>query len=103
RGPARRWGGRERRQIMTIRQHTIFRGHVQGVGFRATTQRLAEGFDIAGFVRNLTDGSVELVAEGKDTEVKAFLEAVRDRMSGYVREATTTEQEAQGEQGFRVE
>lgn len=88
---------------MTIRQQTIFRGHVQGVGFRATTQRLAEGFDVAGHVRNLTDGSVELVAEGKDTEVKAFLEAVRDRMSGYVRGATTTEEAARGDCGFHAE
>ena len=59
---------------MTIRQHTIFRGHVQGVGFRATAARVAEGFEVAGHVRNLADGSVELVVEGNDTEVKAFLE-----------------------------
>lgn len=88
---------------MTIRQHTIFKGHVQGIGFRAAAQRLAEGFDIAGYVKNLSDGSVELVIEGKDTEVKAFLEAVRDRMSGYVREATTTDESPRGESGFRVE
>ena len=87
---------------MTIRQHTIFRGHVQGVGFRATAARVAEGFEVAGHVRNLADGSVGLVVEGNDTEVKAFLEAVRDRMSGYVREAVTTDEQPQGETGFRV-
>lgn len=87
---------------MIIRQHTIYKGHVQGVGFRALAQRLADGFEVAGHVKNLSDGSVELVAEGEDIEVKAFLEAVRDRMSGYVREATTVDESPRGESGFRV-
>ena len=42
----------------------IFHGRVQGVGFRYTTHRIARGFPVTGFVRNLTDGTVELVACG---------------------------------------
>lgn len=58
-----------------------FSGSVQGVGFRETTRRLAEGFAVTGFVRNLSDGRVELVAEGSDAQVGRFLEAVRGRMA----------------------
>jgi len=38
-----------------------YRGCVQGVGFRYTARRLAEGFPVAGYVRNLSSGEVELV------------------------------------------
>ncbi len=43
-------------------------GLVQGVGFRAYTQRVAESLGISGWVRNLPDGRVEVLAEG-DEEV----------------------------------
>ena len=45
------------------RRHVWFSGRVQGVGFRYTCQTLARGFDVAGLVRNLADGRVELVVE----------------------------------------
>jgi acylphosphatase len=47
---------------------------------------MARGFDVAGYVRNLRDGRVELVAEGEPAEVDAFLQAVRDAMDSYIRE-----------------
>ncbi len=51
-------------------------GRVQGVGFRATTRRLAGAFDVRGYVRNLPDGSVEVVAEGEPCELDRFEEAL---------------------------
>ena len=42
--------------------HVIYSGQVQGVGFRYTTSRIAAGHAVVGFVKNLTDGTVELVA-----------------------------------------
>lgn len=55
----------------------FYEGHVQGVGFRWTVRRIATGFDVMGWVRNLHDGRVELQASGDDSEVLAFLEAIK--------------------------
>ncbi len=62
-----------------------FTGRVQGVGFRFQTLRVARGFEVAGFVRNLPDGRVELEAEGAPDEVAAFIAAVEEEMSGHIR------------------
>lgn len=63
----------------------FYEGRVQGVGFRYSARRVAAGFDIAGFVRNLPDGRVELVASGEDGEVEAFLQALRDsELAGHI-------------------
>ena len=47
----------------------IYHGRVQGVGFRATTRCLATGFQVSGYVKNLDDGTVEVVASGRAEEV----------------------------------
>ena len=63
----------------------FYEGRVQGVGFRYTARRIAAGFDVAGFVRNLADGRVELVASGDDEEVDGFLEALREsELAGHI-------------------
>jgi len=54
----------------------FFEGNVQGVGFRWTVKRIATGFDVIGWVRNLPDGRVELVASGEEAEVRAFVAAI---------------------------
>ena len=62
---------------MNVCKRVLFQGHVQGVGFRYATHGLAQRFAVAGYVRNLADGRVELVAEGleaKRQKEKAFFE-----------------------------
>ncbi len=66
------------------RRRVYYSGHVQGVGFRFTAQYLAHRFEVAGFVRNLNDSRVELLAEGEAAEVAAFLDAVRREMDPYI-------------------
>jgi acylphosphatase len=54
-----------------------FDGHVQGVGFRFTTVEVARDFAVQGFVQNMVDGSVKVVAEGEESELMRFLDALR--------------------------
>ena len=51
----------------------LYSGRVQGVGFRYSVKRIAEGYEVVGWVRNLLDGRVELQIDGEETEVAAFL------------------------------
>jgi len=74
-----------------------FRGTVQGVGFRFTTCRIANGFAVLGCVKNLPDGSVRVVAEGSREELGAFRKAILERMGGYVRSHGEDWQSATGE------
>jgi acylphosphatase len=68
------------------RRRVYFTGRVQGVGFRATCRWLARGLDIVGYVRNLPDGRVELVAEGDPGEIDRFLDAIRQEAGGFIRD-----------------
>jgi acylphosphatase len=62
---------------------SFFSGWVQGVGFRYTVKALAHGFEVTGTVRNLSDGRVELVAEGERQELEAFLRAIEGSEVGH--------------------
>ena len=68
-----------------------FWGRVQGVGFRWSTQRVAEGFSVRGYVKNLPNGSVKMVAEGEMPEVRFFLAALQERMANYVESCEVAE------------
>jgi acylphosphatase len=63
-----------------IRFTTVFRGRVQGVGFRATAVHCARASPVTGFVRNEPDGSVLCVAEGRLEDVEAFLDDIHNAM-----------------------
>ncbi len=73
-----------------------FSGHVQGVGFRHNTLQVAERHAVAGYVKNLSDGRVEIVAEGEDAEVDGFLREVEKTMSGYIRDRQVNESPGTG-------
>ena len=75
-----------------IAKQFFFSGRVQGVGFRYSTKRLAMGFDVTGWVRNLDDGRVEMQVKGEPGEVDAFLEEIHDSPLGsYIQEQTERE------------
>jgi acylphosphatase len=85
------------RQTATVRKHVWYSGHVQGVGFRYTAQRLAQRYHVGGFVRNLRDGRVELVAEGE-----AFLSDVARSMAGYITHQEHRDETPEGLTHFRI-
>ena len=86
------------------RLQVLYSGHVQGVGFRYTVKAIAPGFEIAGTVRNLPDGRVEIVAEGPAEELRAFQQAVRESGLGpLIQREEVLWGEASGEfRGFEI-
>lgn len=56
-----------------IRRRVVVRGRVQGVAFRASTRAEAARLGVAGWVRNLADGSVEAALEGVPEAVEALI------------------------------
>ena len=85
------------------RRRVYYRGDVQGVGFRYTTLRVAQAFQVSGFVWNLADGRVELICEGTCQELDAFLADVGGRMNGYIEQVEIAREKANGEfEGFEI-
>ena len=82
--------GSQRRQL-------TYSGNVQGVGFRYTARSIARSYDVVGYVRNLTDGRVELVAEGAADELDRFLDELAEQMSGQIRSVDCDRRPALGE------
>jgi acylphosphatase len=78
--------------MSTVRCRVYYSGRVQGVGFRFTSQRLAEDHGVAGYVRNLPDGRVELVAEADRPAVEGLLDAIDREMGGYIRESQVVDE-----------
>lgn len=79
-----------------MRIEVIYRGQVQGVGFRAATVDTAQQYDIVGWVRNEADGTVKLVAEGEKEELEKFLQAHRDRLKHFFSTYRVTEKPERG-------
>ena len=84
--------------------HILYEGRVQGVGFRYTTKALACGFEITGTVRNLMNGTVELVAEGQREELEAFREGIQESELGHFirQEHITWEEPKNCFRGFEI-
>ncbi len=80
------------------RIHLFVSGYVQGVGFRWYVRRLAERFGIYGFVKNLRDGRVEVVAAGNDDLIAEFeKELLTGSFKEGIEETKKTEEEYAGE------
>jgi acylphosphatase len=80
----------------------LYAGRVQGVGFRQTTFDLAQGFAIAGYVRNLPSGDVEVLAQGEAGEVDLFLAALDRRMSANIRSRHAADVAVGDHDGFDI-
>jgi acylphosphatase len=85
------------------RRRVAVQGHVQGVFFRETTRRRALADGVAGWVRNLPDGSVEAVFEGERDAVDRLVAFMRDGPRGArVDWVDVVGEEPQGLSGFAV-
>lgn len=85
--------------MVTQRIHVYYSGDVQGVGFRFTAERLASSLALTGWVRNLSDGRVELLCEGPEPSLGAFLGKIREIFGRYITDTAATRSRATGEFG----
>jgi acylphosphatase len=60
-----------------VRAHIFISGHVQGIGFRWWVRRLAQDLQLSGWVRNLSDGRVEVIAEGEKKKLTKLIELIK--------------------------
>jgi acylphosphatase len=77
--------------------HVYYSGRVQGVGFRYTTVDLAQDLEVTGWVRNLSDGRVEILAEAQEDILKSFLDKIKNSFSSYIRDVLIDWKPATGE------
>ena len=85
------------------RREVLYHGMVQGVGFRYTTRWIASQFQVTGYVQNLADGRVLLVAEGAAGELDRLLAAISRQMGRYIDGARETVSPATGQfQRFEI-
>ncbi len=79
-------------------------GIVQGVGFRYYTYRIAKRYGIKGYVKNMPDGSVEVVAEGNEERLERFLQDVaRGPSSAVVTNVSVEDIDPVGFRSFEIE
>ncbi|MFH1614688.1 MAG: acylphosphatase [Planctomycetota bacterium] len=71
---------------MIIAKRILFSGRVQGVGFRFTACRIARRRNLSGFVRNLHDGRVEMLAQGAPTDIENCLREITEAFGGYIKQ-----------------
>ena len=89
---------------MTARARVFFSGKVQGVYFRAHTEKKARSLGIRGWVRNVDDGRVEAVFEGPKEVVEETIEYCRNHQPyARVEEANVAWEDPRGEGEFAIE
>jgi len=77
--------------------HIIFKGRVQGVGFRYTVMDIARTYPVKGFVRNLITGDVEVKVEGEKKIIEDFIKSIEKEMKRYIRKSEIDWGEYSGE------
>ena len=88
---------------MRKRVEAFYSGKVQGVGFRFTAESFAIEMGIDGWVKNLSDGRVQVVAEGPEDALKEFLKKIKQEFSHYIRDSAIQWQDASSEfNGFQI-
>jgi acylphosphatase len=79
------------------RREVLYSGRVQGVGFRITAQGFAQRCGLTGYVHNLPDGRVQLIAEGTPPAIDRLQSLIAAEMSTFIRNTQTTVLPATGE------
>ncbi len=68
-----------------VRAHILFSGTVQGVGFRYTCLSFANQLSLTGWVKNLSDGSVQAVVEGPREKIEELISRLKGQFGTFIR------------------
>lgn len=81
--------------------NVYYSGRVQGVGFRYTTVSIARKYPVTGWVRNLSDGRVEILIQASESDCKDFLQELEEHFGSMIRKREFDKiDSAQEYQGF---
>ncbi|MEJ8734383.1 MULTISPECIES: acylphosphatase [Mediterraneibacter] len=85
-----------------VRQHIVFHGRVQGVGFRYTAKYLAQSLELTGWVKNEWDGTVTMEIQGREALIHKLLKGLNNGHFISIEWMDTTELPLEEERGFCV-
>jgi len=85
-----------------MRYSVCYEGQVQGVGFRWTVERYAREQKLSGWVRNLSNGQVELEIEGEKESVETFFQKLHAHMKSHIGHIDKKPMDPQGNMGFNI-
>lgn len=71
-----------------FKAHIFYKGMVQGVGFRYTTERFAKMLGLYGWVKNLVDGRVEIIVEGEKEKIERLCEQLSAHFGSYIQDVS---------------
>ena len=87
-----------------VRRHIVFRGWVQGVGFRYRARHAASLYGCTGWVRNEWDGSVTMEIQGTPEQIEQVIRAIREGRFVRIEDMESREIPPEEEEsGFRTE
>jgi len=95
-----------RARILSMKKqaHIFYSGRVQGIGFRYTVRDIASQEKVNGWVKNLDDARVEIVAEAEESILNDFLQQVNQQFSRYIKDVNTEWLPASGQfRDFQIE
>ena len=84
------------------RYNIIFKGRVQGVGFRYTSKMIAEKFNLTGAVENLNNGDVEAYIQGREEDIIKFISELKNQRFIKIEDFYKKEVELKEENDYKI-
>ena len=84
------------------RYHIIFKGRVQGVGFRYTSKYIADDYSLTGTVENLSDGNVEMFVQGNESDIDSMIKEISKQRFIRIDSFDKSEVDVVDESHFRI-
>lgn len=85
-----------------IRQHIIFSGCVQGVGFRYRSMYIAQSLGLTGWVTNMWDGNVEMEIQGAEADIGRMMKQLREQRFIQIDDKEVRQIPLEQESGFHI-